>query len=63
MSQKEYYTTTEAAAELGYSPSTVYRWAMRKAIKASRPVPGGEFRIPRAEVLRLKGESVEVSDA
>jgi len=62
MTRKEYYTTTEVAEELGsVSPSTVYRWAVKGHIKASRPAEGCEFRIPRSEVERLKGEVAEVT--
>ena len=60
MSQKEHYTTTEVAEELGcVSASTVYRWAVKETIKASRAAVGCEFRIPRSEVLRLKSVYVE----
>jgi molybdopterin-binding protein len=44
----------EAAAALGVSYPTLKQWIYQKRIRASR-TPGGHYRIPQAEIDRLRG--------
>jgi len=52
---KKLFTTGEVAELLGMSKSTVSLWCKRGLIRAHK-TPGGQYRIPRDEVLRLKKE-------
>ena len=53
--KKEVYSTVEAARILKVSVPTVWGWCKKGKIKAGK-TPGGQFRIPRAELERVYRE-------
>jgi len=56
--EKEYFTTTEAARLLSVSPDTVLKW-VRKGKIASYRTPGGHARIPKEAVAGMLPEEKE----
>ncbi|HYB52283.1 MAG TPA: helix-turn-helix domain-containing protein, partial [Thermoanaerobaculia bacterium] len=54
-------TAAAAARSLGVSYATIKQWIYRKKIRSVR-TPGGHHRIPRAEILRLRGAVANPSD-
>lgn len=51
---KENFTVREFAEKMGVTERTVYRWIKVGALKASRVVQGGEYRIPVSEFERIQ---------
>ena len=49
----DFVRVTEAAEQLGVSPQALRSWARRGLIRVIRTA-GGHYRVPRAEVTRLK---------
>jgi molybdopterin-binding protein len=54
--RSEPLTPTEAARALGVSYATVKQWIYRRRIR-SQKTAGGHHRIPRGEIVRLRGGS------
>ncbi len=52
MTDRRDYTVPQAAKELGYAPNTIKKWIKTGKIMARRP--GRDFRIPWAEIERMK---------
>lgn len=51
---KDFYTVSEAAKELSCHNRTVFNWIHAGKIKAYRVLPKSPWRIPAAEMERLK---------
>lgn len=49
---KDYYSTGEVSRMLNLNPKTAYFWCCRGTVKFFR-LPGGDYAIPKAEVMRL----------
>ena len=57
MSEERMYTPTQAAAELGVSDQTVYRWIERGLVQVIvRGLTSKRYLIPANEVERVKRE-------
>lgn len=52
---KDYYSTGEVSRMLNLNPKTAYFWCCRGTIEFFR-IPGGDYAIPRSEVIRLLKE-------
>ena len=56
-------TFVEVAVQFKVTVETVRRWHAQGLLRAVRPVPAGNFRVPRSEVERLmQGEPMEPVD-
>ena len=59
---QEWYTTAEAAAELGKAPFTVRQWCLRGRIRSVKAESGrgaaGEYRISIDEIKRYRNEGL-----
>lgn len=49
------FKTDEAARIIGVTRQTIYNWIQEGRLAFIR-TPGGQYRIPRGEVLRVMGE-------
>ena len=56
---KESFTTKEAGHILTIHQDTIRRWINTGHLKAF-VLPGGEWRIPRQEIIRIGGNTVKV---
>ena len=57
-------TFVEVAEQLKVTVPTLRRWRAQGLLRAVRLVPGGNFRVPRSEVERLKqGKPMESVNA
>lgn len=52
---KDYYSTGEVSRMLNLNPKTAYFWCCRGTIEFFR-IPGGDYAIPKSEVIRLLKE-------
>ena len=51
--ERRYYSTHQAAKELGVCPGTILRWIDTKRINIIKTL-GGHRRIPKDEIIKIK---------
>ena len=63
MNRKEFYTVKEVAQILNLSPDRIYEYLRTSCLSGTRLTKHSAWRIPAAEIERLKGTTLEKSSA